>query len=257
METVWTDDGTDTGLVNVQIDDTNIYVRTGFLADGTGWNSKALGVDSSGNVVYVNANAINTPFFNLAGNYIPKINQAGDDLELSTMFQGTLGDISVGHINPLAKMHIQWDFRVDTISGSLMQYTYSTWGAQVIGAVTAPDPSQLCNCDTTTNALNCTAPSFTTGLVQWAGQFCVDITFSGWWTRNYRVYMQNTTNINQWAFIVTGNRAWVMTLTPQATLDVNGNVMIANIPQNLAPTQVLVPWPNGEIQKLLFHQELQ
>lgn len=252
METVWTDDGTDTGLVNVQIDDTNIYVRTGFLADGTGWNSKALGVDSSGNVVYVNANAINTPFFNLAGNYIPKINQAGNDLELSTMFQGTLGDISVGHINPLAKMHIQWDFRVDTISGSLMQYTYSTWGAQVIGAVTAPDPSQLCNCDTTTNALNCTAPSFTTGLVQWAGQFCVDITFSGWWTRNYRVYMQNTTNINQWAFIVTGNKVWVMTLTPQATLDVNGNVMIANIPQNLAPTQVLVPGPNGEVQYAPF-----
>jgi hypothetical protein len=42
MQTVWTDDGTDTGLVNVQIDDTNIYIRTGFLADGTGWNSKAL-----------------------------------------------------------------------------------------------------------------------------------------------------------------------------------------------------------------------
>jgi hypothetical protein len=74
----------------------------------------------------VNTNALSTPFFNLAGNYIPKINQTGDQLELSTMFQSTLGDIAVGHINPLAKMHIQGNFRIDTISGSLMQYTYST-----------------------------------------------------------------------------------------------------------------------------------
>lgn len=253
MQTVWTDDGTDSGLINVQIDDTNIYVRTGFLADGTGWNNKALGLDSSGNVVYVNANAINTPFFNLAGNYIPKINQAGDELELSSMFQWTLGDISVGHINPLAKMHIQGNFRVDTVSWSLMQYTYTTGSTQVIWAVTAPDPSQLCNCDTSPNALNCPSSSFTTGVIQGNGQgFCVDITASWGWVRNYWVYMQSTTNINQWAFIVTGNRAWVMTLTPQATLDVNGNVMIANIPTNNTPTQVLVQWPNGEIQKAAF-----
>jgi hypothetical protein len=42
IQTVWTDDGTDTGLVNVKIGTGNIYIRTGFLADGTGWNSKAL-----------------------------------------------------------------------------------------------------------------------------------------------------------------------------------------------------------------------
>jgi hypothetical protein len=43
-----------------------------------------------------------------------------------------------------------------------------------------------------------------------------------------------------------------MTLNPQATLDVNGNVMIASIPNNSSPTQVLVPGPNGEIQKAPF-----
>jgi len=252
-DTLWTSNGTNAGTVNVKIDPNYIYVNTGFLNDGTGWNSKALGLDSSGNVVYVDANAINTPFFNLAGNYIPKINQAWDDLELSSMFQSTLGDIGVWHINPLAKMHIQWDFRVDTVSGSLMQYTYTIGTTQVIGAVNPPNNSQLCDCDTTNNALDCSTPSFTTWVIQWVGQwFCVDITASWGWIRNYRVYMQSTTNINQGAFIVTGNRAWVMTLTPQATLDVNGNLKIANIPLNGAPTQVLVIWANGEVQYAPF-----
>lgn len=250
MQTVWTDDGTDNGTTNVQIDDNNIYIRTGFLNNGTGWNNKALWVDSSGNVVYVDANGINTPFLNLSWNYIPKINQAGNELELSTMFQSTLGNIGIWLISPTSKVHVQWDFRIDTISWSIMQYTYTVW-AVVVGAVTPPNSTQLCDCDSDPLQHDCATPSFTTSTQQGNGWWlCVDITSSGWWSRDYQIYNESIGNINQWAFFVTGDKAGIMTLNPLANLHVHGNAIITNITNNPSPQDVLVHSTSGEIQKV-------
>jgi hypothetical protein len=42
MQSIRTNNGTASGTVNVNIHTGGIYIRTGFLTDGTGWNNKAL-----------------------------------------------------------------------------------------------------------------------------------------------------------------------------------------------------------------------
>ncbi len=171
MQTVWTDDGTDSGLVNVQIDDTNIYVRTGFLADGTGWNNKALGLDSSGNVVYVDANAINSPLIFPSANYIPKINSTQDGLDPSRFYQvGWL--IGLNTTNPVKSLDILGDFQVMTQWLS-MTFEYQFDQSVATSNLLSILQNSQCLCDTTITAAECVAPFPATQLDP---AFCIDIT---------------------------------------------------------------------------------
>lgn len=86
METIWTSDGTASGTTNVQIWTGGIYIATGFLQNGNAWNNMSLGLDTSGNVVYVPGSS-STPIFSLASNFIPKLDSLGSALEISVMYQ--------------------------------------------------------------------------------------------------------------------------------------------------------------------------
>ena len=89
-----------------------IYIRTGFLQNGTGRNNKALGLDSGGNVVYVDGSTV-SPIFSLSPNVIPKLNASGSSLEASMMSQIN-GMMGINTLNPAKTMDILGNFRVMT-----------------------------------------------------------------------------------------------------------------------------------------------
>lgn len=176
MQTVWTDDGTDSGLVNVQIDNSNIYVRTWFLSDGTGWNNKALGVDSWGNVVYVTTNGnISNPLNLPQANYIPKINALWDDLEISKLFQ-LWWMVWVNTLNPAKTLDILWSFQVMT-QWSLFTYTYQFYQTSPSSNTLSILQTLPCSCENDINNNECsTATSPRPSALQTDPAACFDIT---------------------------------------------------------------------------------
>ncbi|MBP7061813.1 hypothetical protein KA037_04715 [Patescibacteria group bacterium] len=56
------------------------------MSNGNSWNNMSLGLDTSGNVVYVPGSS-STPIFSLASNFIPKLDSLGSALEISVMYQ--------------------------------------------------------------------------------------------------------------------------------------------------------------------------
>lgn len=252
MQTVWTDDWSDSGLVNVAIDDTNIYIRTGFLSDGTWWNSKALGVDSSGNVVYVNANGnINNPLNFPAANRIPKINATQDGLETSIMFQ-TWWRIGVNRTTPIKSMDILGDFQVTT-QGSSLTYQYQFFQSSTTSSLLTTLQTQQCACDTNPLSTDCSAP-FTATPADWL--FCVDIISQDPNDANkyfYTVYEKKDIWTPEPVLVTELNSVWIRTANPQAALHVSGNVIIDTIPTYIgSPSFALVRWPNNEVQKTAF-----
>lgn len=218
-ETVWTSNGTDSWLVNVHIDDTNIYLRTGFLYDGTGWNNKALGVDSSGNVVYVDANAISSPLIFPSANYIPKINSTQDGLDISRLYQiGWL--IWLNTTNPVKSLDILGNFQVMT-QGSSMTFAYQFDQSVSTSNLLSILQNSQCTCDTTNTAAECSAPFPATQLDP---AFCVDITWPD--TNNpgyyfYDRYENIATGIPDPVLVTSGTSVWIGTTNPNQNYDLH------------------------------------
>lgn len=220
-ETVWTDNGTDSWLVNVQIDDTNMYIRTGFLYNGTGWNNKALWVDNSGNVVYVDANAISSPLIFPSANYIPKINGTQDGLDPSRLYQ-VGGLIGLNTTNPVKSLDILGDFQVMT------QWSSMTFSYQFDQSVTTSNllsilQNSQCWCDTTNTAAECSAPFAATQLDP---AFCIDIT--GPDTNNpgyyfFDRYENIATGIPDPVLVTLGRNVGIGTANPITDLHVSGS----------------------------------
>jgi hypothetical protein len=237
METIWTSDGTASGTVNVDISTWGIYIRTGFLSNGNSWNNMSLGLDTSGNVVYVPGSS-STPIFSLASNFIPKLDSLGSALEISVMYQsGWL--IWVNKTNPTRSVNILWDFLVET-QGLNVTYQYNFVNSNTglwyppVDIGTAP----RCTCDVNANAADCSSPSFAS--VNDQGFYCVDLTIQN--NGNYydhNVYTRQTIGIPSPVLSTSGANVWVRTNNPQAALDVSGNVMIHTTPAWLNSWDVL------------------
>jgi hypothetical protein len=223
-QSVRTNNGTASGTVNVNIHTGGIYIRTGFLLDGTWWNNRALWVDNSGNVVYVNANAINNPLLFPTANYIPKVNPTQDGLDISTMYQtGWL--IWVNTINPVKSIDILGDFQVTT-AGSSLTYQYQFLQNSSTSNLLSILQTQQCSCDTTLTALECNAPFSATAQDL---LYCVDITSQDPNNSNqyfYTVFEKIWIGTPEPVLVTMWNSVWVRTSNPQAALHVSGNVMI-------------------------------
>lgn len=225
MQTVRTDDGTDSGLVNVNIDDTNIYIRTWFLANGTWWNNKALGVDTSGNVVYVDANNISNPFNFPSANYIPKINSTQDWLDTSRLYEISWL-MGINTITPAKSLDIFGDFQVTTPWNSVV-INYQFYAPSITSSTLLSIQTIQCSCDTT-NAADCTAP--------FSGSpsdplLCADITSVDPNDSNkyfYDLYERIDTGIPEAVLVTSWANVWVRTTNPLAALDVSGDVMTSS-----------------------------
>lgn len=220
-ETVWTSNGTDSWLVNVHIDDTNIYLRTGFLYDGTGWNNKALGVDSSGNVVYVDANAISSPLIFPSANYIPKINSTQDGLDPSRLYQ-VGGLIGLNTTNPVKSLDILGDFQVMT-QGSSMTFSYQFDQSVPTSNLLSILQNSQCWCDITNTAAECSAPFAATQLDP---AFCIDITWpdtNNPWYYFFDRYENIATGIPDPVLVTLGTNVGIGTSNPIADLHVSGS----------------------------------
>lgn len=201
-----------------------MYIRTGFVQNGTWWNNKALGVDSSWKVVYVDANGLNTPIFNLLGNYIPKLNNAGDNLEVSVMYQNN-GLVWVNMVNPGKSVDILWNFRVQTTQWSNVQYNYTYLNSNTglsypaVDITTAP----LCAiCDLNPNAADCNGWTFIAPIDY--GPYCIDATSN---TNgnfyNHNVYIRSIVGIPQTVLTTSWAYVGIGTDNPIVDLHVSGS----------------------------------
>jgi len=222
MQTVWTDDWSDSGLVNVAIDDTNIYVRTGFLADGTGWNNRALWVDSSWNVVYVDANGMNNLYNLPTANYIPKVNNGQNGFDVSTMYQ-TWWLIWVNTTNPVKSLDIFGDFQVTTL-GNNVQYQYNYYNSNTgvwYPAVDITIAPRCTICDNDPGDLDCWGWGSFIAPTDY-GTYCIDATSRVNGNEyDHDVYFRQIIWIPDPVLVTSGNRVWIRTTNPITDLHVS------------------------------------
>lgn len=230
-DTFWTADGTSGWVLNASITQTGFYIRTGFLIDGTSWNNKFLWVDTTGNVVYVTGSLNNNPYFSLLGDYIPKLNAAGNDLVISSMYQNASGSISVNHTGATRSFDILGDFVVKTTAGSNVQYDYTYinsntgLGYPSVDANTAP----RCSCDTNLVGADCTIGTFTVLVDE--GPYCIDATVQdpnnvGFYHHN--VYTRNIIGIPTTVLTTSGENVGIRTDDPLAALHVQSGAVLFN-----------------------------
>jgi len=226
METIWTSDGTASGTTNVQIWTGGIYIATGFLQNGNAWNNMSLGLDTSGNVVYVPGSS-STPIFSLASNFIPKLDSLGSALEISVMYQsGWL--IWVNKTNPTRSVNILGDFLVET-QGLNVTYQYNFLNSNTGLWYPAVDinTSPRCSCDINATTADCNSPSFSSLTDQ--GFYCVDLTvLNNGNNYDHNVYTRQTIGIPSAVLSTSGANVWVGTDDPQTSFHVEGGAVLFN-----------------------------